>query len=232
MQLSPSNSYLTKSRWSQLVFCLVATLWMVGSGVLSVHADRATLDPTRTQTAFRLAAPPTIDGVIDAAEWGKAGGFQGNYWSVHPDAKALDGITAGVLGFGPLPQDIDDLSFTIYAGFDDTYLYIGLRVRDDQLFTDTAAAGSRNGNTWEDDSVEVFVDGNNANDANWSTNNPGGQFVITANNAYREAEAGNPGYGTNAAWYAQTAPRADGSGYDAEFRISLATLGKIGRAHV
>jgi hypothetical protein len=34
-----------------------------------------------------------------------------------------------------------------------------------------------------------------------------------------------PGYGPNAAWYAQANARADGSGYDAEFRISLTTLG-------
>jgi len=225
MQPSSSNSGLTRPRWTQIVPCLVATLWIAGSGVLSVHADRATFDPTRTQTAFPLATPPTIDGVIDPAEWARAGGSQQNYWSVHPDANALDGITAGVMGYGPLPQDIDDLSFNIYAGYDDNYLYIGVRVRDDQIFTDSAEAGSRNGTTWEDDSVEVFVDGNNANDANWSAANPGGQYVITANNAYREAEAGNPGYGTNAAWYAQTALRADGSGYDAEFRIALTNLG-------
>src|SRR5882724_3901843 len=161
MPTSASNSVLTKPRWTQIVPCLVATLWIAGSGVFSLHADRATLDPTRTQTALPLATPPTIDGVIDTAdtsEWAGAGGFRGNYWSVHPDANASDGITAGVMGFGPVPQDIDDLSFNIYAGYDDTYLYIAVRVRDDQLFTDSAAAGSRNESTMDDDSVEVFVD--------------------------------------------------------------------------
>ena len=39
-----------------------------------------------------------------------------------------------------------------------------------------------------DDSVEVFVDGANSNDPTWTTNQLGGQFVITANNAYREME--------------------------------------------
>ena len=161
--------------------------------------------------------------MIDAAEWGGAGGFQGNYWSVHPDANALDGITAGVLGLGPLPEDADDLSFFIYAGYDSTNLYIAVRVRDDQIFTDSAEAGSRNGNTWQDDSVEVFVDGANANDTRWAAGQIGGQYVITANNAYREAEAGNPGYGPDAAWYAQTALTA--TGYEAEFRIALTNLG-------
>src|SRR5258706_6166124 len=138
MQPPFSISVLTKPRWTRVVPFLVATLWIAGSDVLLVHADRATLDPTRTQTAFRLPTPPTIDGVIDTAEWERAGGFQGDYWSVHPDANALDGITAGVLAFGPLPQDPDDLSFNIYAGYDDTYLYIAVRVRDDQPFTDSA----------------------------------------------------------------------------------------------
>src|SRR5205809_854609 len=150
MKTSQSNSLVTARRWSQIVPGLFAIFWIAGSGVLPVRADRATFDPTRTQTAFPLTTPPTIDGVIDAAEWGRAGGYQGNYWSVHPDAKALDGITAGVLGLGPLPADIDDLSFNIYAGYDANYLYIAVRVRDDQLFTDSAETGSRHGNTWED----------------------------------------------------------------------------------
>ncbi|MBM3834654.1 MAG: hypothetical protein FJ403_15555 [Verrucomicrobia bacterium] len=31
---------------------------------------------------------------------------------------------------------------------------------------------------WKDDSVEVFVDAENANDANWNRVKPGGQYVI------------------------------------------------------
>jgi hypothetical protein len=225
MQTLSSKLPVGRALCSRLLGYLLATLWIVGNGVLSVHADRATVDPTRTQTAFPLDTPPTIDGVIDtAAEWARAGGG-GGYWLVQPVATALDGIAAGVLGFGPLPEDPDDLSFNIYAGYDTNYLYIAVRVRDDQPFTDSAEAGSANGNTWQDDSVEVFVDGANANDPAWAQGQVGGQFVITANNAYREAEAGNPGYGPNAAWYAQAVPRDDGSGYDAEFRISLSTLG-------
>ena len=50
-------------------------------------------------------------------------------------------------------------------------------------------------------------------------------WVITANNAYRENEAGNPGYGETAAWFAKTTVNNNGTGYDAEFRISLALLG-------
>src|SRR5687768_12781340 len=106
MQAHPANSHRTQPRRSQFIAWLVTILCFLSIGVLSVHADRATLDPTRTQTALPLDAPPIIDGVIDAAEWGRAGGFQGNYWSVLPDANALDGIRGGVLGAGPVPEDI------------------------------------------------------------------------------------------------------------------------------
>ena len=187
-----------------------------------------TLDETRTEYALRINAP-IIDGqinVLDPDEWRFAAG-NSDYWHVFPDTAgfAADGIRGGALGVGTLPADSDDLSFKIYAGFDSNYLYIAVQVRDSVIQTDSAEADSANGNTWQDDSVEVFVDGKNANDPTWAAGQIGGQFVITANNAYREAEAGNPGYGTNAAWYAKTAPLADGTGYEAEFRISLATLG-------
>ena len=79
-----------------------------------------------------------------------------------------------------------------------------MQVRDSSIQTDSADPDSKNGNTWMDDSVEVFVDGANANDPAWAAGQLGGQFVITANNAYRENEAGNPGYGETAAWFAKT----------------------------
>src|SRR6185436_5992894 len=117
-----------------------------------------------------------------------------------------------------------------YAGYDAENLYVAVRVTDSTITTDNALEGSANGNTWMDDSVEVFVDGDNSNFPirDTSGTNPevvgtGGQFVITANNAYREAEAGNPGFGENAAWFAKTT--VNDTGYDAEFRISLSAIG-------
>jgi len=185
-----------------------------------------TLDATRTQYALKITAP-VIDGEVnvkDANEWRFAAG-NSDYWHVFPDDRgfAADGIRGGELTAGQNPDNIDDLSFKVYAGFDDQNLYVAVIVKDEDVQTDTAAADSKNGNTWEDDSVEVFVDPANANADRWAKTQKGGQYVITANNAYREAEAGDPGFGANAAWFAKTA-RTD-TGYAAEFRISLATLG-------
>ncbi|MBI2319621.1 MAG: HAMP domain-containing protein [Betaproteobacteria bacterium] len=152
--------------------------------------------------------PPVIDGEInvqDPDEWRFAAG-NSDYWHVFPDDKgfAADGLRGGELTNGAKPDSPDDLSFKIYAGFDDQNLYVAVVVKDDDVQTDTAAADSKNGQTWLDDSVEVFVDGANANATRWAKGQVGGQFVITANNAYREEEAGNPGYGENAAWFAKT----------------------------
>jgi hypothetical protein len=207
-------------------------LSLILSAVVS-RADRATFDETKTQIALPLATPPTIDGVVDATEWQRAGGAAGNFWVVRPDPNLDDGIRGGTAGdVASAPASDADQSFTIYAGYDAQNLYIAVRVTDDLLSNDNAEADSANGNTWMDDSVEVFVDGDNSNFETRDTSgtNPavigtGGQFVITANNAHREAEAGNPGYGETQAWFARTAPTDDGSGYHAEFRISLAALG-------
>ena len=210
------------------VSVILGAFALVSEDSFAAVPNGPTLDATRTEHALSITAP-VIDGEINVAnpdEWRFAAG-NSDYWQIYPDPLALaaDGLRGGALGTGTAPADLDDLSVKIFAGFDTNYLYVAVRVRDSLIQNDSAAADSANGNTWEDDSVEVFVDGANANAPNWAAGQIGGQFVIAANNAYREAEAGNPGYGENAAWYAKTAPLADGTGYEAEFRISLAILG-------
>src|SRR5215831_13268152 len=216
MKPTQSNSLVPHSLTSALI--VSALLFGVGLFALTAPeclADRATYDPTKTEIALPMSAPPVIDGVIDAAEWGPA--TPG--WSITVNPALAAGIQGGTMTGGTvLPADNDDLSFQIRAGFDANNLYVAVQVRDSSIQTDSAVADSKNGNTWMDDSVEVFVDGANANDAAWAAGQLGGQFVITANNAYRENEAGNPGYGETAAWFAKTT--VNGSGYDAEFRIS------------
>ena len=214
---------------------------LLGTGVCL--ADRATIDETKTQFALPLETPPTIDGVIDPAEWNRAAGANNNWRTfvrtvTDADGNPVQELHGGSIGdAGTVPADDADLSYSIMAGYDADYLYVAVRVKDSTVVTDSAAEGSVNGTTWMDDSVEVFIDGDNSNfpTRDTSGSNPGvvgtgGQYVITANNAYREAEAGNPGYGEepDKAWYAKTTLTA--TGYDAEFRISLKSIGnpKVG----
>ncbi len=191
-------------------------------------------DETKTQLALPLPEPPVIDGRIDldgGESWVWAGGAAGEWWRSEFDETMTDGIRGGAIGDkGTPPSDKQDLGIRVFAGYDADNFYIGVKVQDDNFFGDSAEEESQNGNTWHDDAVEIFIDGDNSNfeTRDTSGNNPkvvgtGGQFVISVNNAYREQEAGNPGYGEDEAWYARVATY-DG-GYDAEFRISMDTIG-------
>ena len=89
--------------------------------------------------------------------------------------------------------------------------------------TDTAEAGSEDGSTRVDDSIEVFFDADDSNDAGRdNTAQFEGQFVLTPNGARRDNEANNPTWGENVDWFAATI-EADG-GYQMEFKFSKAAL--------
>lgn len=211
------------------------TLIRMGGMLLAVTtcqwAISQELDATKTQMALPMPDAPTIDGILDDGEWSYAGGAAQNFWRVIYDENQEDLFRGGGPGDGNAlePFDATDLQYNIYAGIHDDDLYIAVEVTDDWINTDGPEAESENGQTWTDDSVEIFIDGDNSNFDERSTNgapeviDTGGQFVITANNAYRDAEAGNPGYGKNDAWYARTDLSDDG--YVAEFRISMDIIG-------
>ena len=201
-----------------------------------VRADNSTLDETKTRVALPLPQPPVIDGSIDLAggeSWVWAGGAANRNWRVQYDDILDDFYRGGEHNEGRMVDLWDDNDFPgydIYVGYDADNLYVAVRVRDDVLYNDDAEADSEDGMTWWDDSVEVFVDGDNSNFPERNVNDPavigaGGQYVIAANNAFRDQEAGNPGYGENEAWFALTQENEAGDGYDAEFRISMDEIG-------
>jgi len=203
-----------------------------GGGPSNDDSPDLALDPTKTQMALPLPQAPVIDGVLDSDEgWAFAGGAAQNFWSVRYD-EALDDLLRGG-GFGDgTPDEIwddTDIQFNMYAGVFENDLYIAVEVTDDWIVTDNAEANSEDGSTWEDDSVEIFIDGDNSNFEERNTAgipevvDTGGQFVITANNARRDKEAGDPSFGENAGWYAKT--DLTDTGYVAEFRISLDAIG-------
>ncbi len=216
-------------------FISLCVLSLLVAGV--AVADRSTYDETKTQIALPLDPPPTIDGFVDLEfeeSWIMAGGANSrsaysSYWAIEFNEEEEDFTRGGDVTTGEGPLFAEDIRIGIYAGYDDENLYIAVRVTDDILMDDSAEPESENGSTWHDDSVEVFVDGDNSNYPERNTEgipeivDTGGQYVITINNAYRQAEAGNPGYGPDEAWYART--EITDTGYNAEFRISLSEIG-------
>ncbi len=102
-----------------------------GDGRPSVpHTATPALPPTPRLYSVRAQAPVTVDGVLDDHDWQLR----------TPVAETVYGVT-------------DD---TARAGFtwDDTYLYVGVRVTDAALHNDSH-------DVYHDDSVEVYIDGDN-----------------------------------------------------------------------
>ncbi|HIM23410.1 MAG TPA: hypothetical protein EYM30_04335, partial [Verrucomicrobia bacterium] len=76
--------------------------------------------------------------------------------------------------------------------------------------------------TWQDDSVEIFFDADDSNDAGRGTKGFEGQYVLSANGAWRDNEANNPKFGKAGDWFAAT--QRTGKGYQVEFKIKKSAL--------
>lgn len=171
----------------------------------------------RKITAPLITSAVTIDGKMSETSWNSAG-------------KGKGGAPYGPTEGATVPKSTADLSFDLYAMHDAAYLYVAVDVKDDEVITDTEATGAEDGYTWYDDSVEVFIDGNHTHtpgNAGQTGFMFGGQLVITANNAFRDANAAANGEvfygpGANDSWYALTTLTP--TGYLAEYRIKKADL--------
>ncbi|MFZ5495361.1 MAG: sugar-binding protein [Verrucomicrobiota bacterium] len=98
--------------------------------------------------------------------------------------------------------------------WDATYLYVGIKVTDSQLFNDTANSGTPL-NVWRDDSAEVYIDANNNNGTTYDSFDR--QFV----KGYNDTALANIGSATGVlhAWAAIT------GGYSVEMAIPWSNLG-------
>jgi hypothetical protein len=163
-----------------------------------------------TLVAPMVGNPPAIDGTISESEW-------------KPALKTEVTPTTGSWDFGET-----EVSYVFYVMYDEDYLYVAARLTDDDIQIDTAAEGSIGGQTWMDDSIEIFVDGNHnrAPDAFDAAETPfGGQHVITANNAVRFTEGVKSfGDGPDDDYYA-VADIKDQNHWEVEARLRLSLFG-------
>ncbi len=80
--------------------------------------------------------------------------------------------------------DQDDLSVTFYALYDDTYLYFGANVSDDDIVVDSGST------FWRDDGFELMIDGAHDMDPDQRADDPwpgyedGSTFLINADNLW------------------------------------------------
>jgi len=92
---------------------------------------------------------PALDGVKGPGEWSAAIPFPVTF--AQPDR------TPGLERIFSVPENPNDLSYTIYAMYDAENLYLALDVADGDLWADSGAL------VWWDDDVEVFIDGDRVN---------------------------------------------------------------------
>ncbi len=205
--------------------------------------------PPRTQYVPHVGdieglEPPVIDGIVDDPAWLHSGQGRGPNQSfnhnnmivkIFPQLPADDPTQPGVLVGGELTLQDDtydiDLMYMVFMIYDDTYLYIAVTTFDWD-WMNAVDPSTEDGETWNDDSVEIFIDGNhNAVEGNVSAHPEeyatGGQFVLTSNGARRDKEAGDPtfGEGADADWFAAVLENANFDGFNYEFRIKLSKIG-------
>lgn len=155
-----------------LLLILITIMILCGISGLVLAVDKL--------VAPKVSKPPTIDGTIGENEW-------------RPALKTEVTPTTGSWDFGKT-----EVRYTFYVMYDEKYLYVAARLTDNEIQTDSAAEGSINGQTWKDDSIEIFVDGNHNHAPNAFVDAEykfGGQYVITAKNAIRFENSGAKSFG-------------------------------------
>ena len=165
----------------------------------------------KAYAAPQVTNAPTVDGQINANEYAPARDIPINLRTGQPQT------AAGVDAWPP-----GTFEATAWAVHDVTAVYVAVDVIDTTVVTDTAEAGSEDGTTWEDDSVEIFFDADLDMNRGGPTVDFEGQFVLTANGAHRDAEARNPTFDQAGDWYGATTLTTNG--YQIEFKVNKTAL--------
>jgi len=178
-------STLRHSRKWQSLLCLIVMM-----GLLVPYGTFGTAVAVAGQVdANNVGTAPTIDGNLSESGWNLA--------------QTVNKTTIGT------PNN----TVTMGAMWNSTYLFVGVRVLDGNLFNDSA-------NTWEDDSVEVYIDANNNKGTTYDSFDR--QYVKGYN------DTGLSGIGSQTgvvhSWAAIT------GGYSVEMAIPWSNLGVTGAA--
>jgi hypothetical protein len=128
----------------------------------------------------------------------------------------------------------DDLSFRFALCHDNEALYVAVEVTDDAAQADSSQPGQTNAPAWDDDAIEVFIDGNhnrarNARTENGSEQAFGGEFSLVANGAAMSGFSGFPNtFGKRDFWQGATNWAAVQSGEKTlryEYRLTWKVMG-------
>jgi hypothetical protein len=161
-------------------------------------------------TARPTSRPVAIDGVLGPAEWSAA-------IPVHVTASQPGGPPGVVPWWIQPPDNPADSSFTIYAMFDRSNLYVAVDVADNLLVNDSDIP-------WLNDDVEVLIDGDRrpgdaeAGVGSGQPNHEGFQLITTVGNIQSTQPPGLP----SLVWESRAGRRP--RGYLVEVRIPLQSI--------
>ncbi len=150
-------------------------------------------------SAYRAYRPPQIDGNL--ADWAGVPAYVLNAERAYR-----------VLWATPTPLDA---SAALQAAWDDAHLYFAIRVYDDAVKVDSGAQ------PWQDDAVEIGLDGRHDHIRNWALDDDR-QFTVTALGKIYESG--------NLLTDVPVARANTANGYILEFAIPKARLGELGLA--
>jgi len=134
----------------------------------------------------------------------------------------------------PVARSPADLSFRFAVCHDDEALYVAVEVTDDAVRADSCRAEQIDAPAWDDDAVEVFVDGNHnrAPDSRVAGGAElawGGEFSLVVNGAAMSDYSGFPKtFGRAGCWSGATnwpAPRDGAAPARYEFRLCWKMMG-------
>jgi hypothetical protein len=190
------------------LYLVVSLLLMSAAGVLT--SPPAAVAGTQQITARQTSRPVAIDGVPGPAEWSAA-------IPVHVTASQPGG-PPGVVPWWILPPDNPaDSSFTIYAMYDRSNLYVAVDVSDNLLVNDSDTP-------WLNDDVEILIDGDrrpgdaDAGVNSGQPNHEGFQLITTVGNLLFTQPPGLP----SLVWESRVGRRP--RGYLVEVRIPFRSI--------
>ena len=171
----------------------------------------------QTITARWTDTPADADGVIGPGEYSAA-------IPVHVKFNKPTTAPGIVPDWMSPPDNQDDLSYTIYAMYDENSLYIAVDVADDIIWDDSPFDAP-----WHDDDVDIYIDGDEVrNDC--QAGDPGREGFQLCYDVGGDALAydGGPfgGYSISPSFMFEweAAPGLRPRGYVVEFRIALSSI--------
>ena len=190
----------------------LATLLLLSAGLVSAaSADRRL--PAVRGDAFK------VDGLLDE-------------WRQIPFIAVTS--TTGILDAKTNPPTSDqDLSFRFAVGHDADALYVAVIVTDDHVVADSCQPGTISAPAWDDDAVEIFLDGNDNGTPDSRIDGGkelhfGGEFSLIANGAAMSDFSGYPqSFGKLWSAASNYASVTNGTAQEMtyEFRMPWATMG-------